>query len=135
MPLLCDTGILYALADRDDAWHARAVAFFESERQVLLAPVTVLPEVAYLLRTRLGPAAERAFAESLAEGELAVENLLPGDLSRCAELLSQQPFLGLVDASIVALAERLKLDSVVTTDRRDFSRVRPRHVDTLRLLP
>lgn len=135
MPLLCDTGILYAVADRDDAWHQRAAAFFENERQVLLAPVTVLPEVAYLLRTRLGHAAEKAFADSLAAGELAVENLSLRDLARTAELVSDHPFLGLVDASIVAIAERLKLDALVTTDRRDFSRVRPRHVEAFRLLP
>ena len=147
MPLLCDTGILYAVADRDDAWHQRAAAFFENERQVLLAPVTVLPEVAYLLRTRLGHAAEKAFADSLAAGELAVENLSLRDLAlaevgakgaegaRTAELVFDHPFLGLVDASIVAIAERLKLDALVTTDRRDFSRVRPRHVEAFRLLP
>lgn len=135
MPLLCDTGILYALADRDDAWHARATRFFEEEHQVLLAPVTVLPEVAYLLRTRLGPAAEMAFAESLAAGELAVENLSALDLARSVELLADQPFLGLVDASVVAIAERLGLDSIVTTDRRDFARVRPRHVEAFHLLP
>ncbi len=135
MPLLCDTGILYALADRDDEWHGRAAAFFEEQRQVLLAPVTILPEVAYLLRTRLGPAAEKAFAESLAAEELAVENLSPRDLSRTAELLSEQGFLGFVDASIVAIAERLKLAALVTTDRRDFARGRPRHLEALRLLP
>ncbi len=135
MPLLCDTGVLYALADRDDAWHERATRFIERQRQVLLAPVTVLPEAAYLLRTRLGPAAEKAFADSLAAGELAVENLMERDLSRMAELLAGQPFLGLVDASIVAIAERLKLDTLVTTDRRDFGRVRPRHVDAFQLLP
>jgi predicted nucleic acid-binding protein len=135
MPLLCDSGILYALADRRDAWNRRAAEFFESERRLLLAPVTVLPEVSYLLRTRLGPAAERAFAESLATGELAVENLAPADLARCAELLAEHAFLGFVDASVVAVAERLKLDSLVTTDRRDFSRLRPRHIERFRLLP
>jgi hypothetical protein len=91
--------------------------------------------VAYLLRTRLGPAAEVAFVESLAAGELAVENLVPGDLARSAELLAEHRFLGFVDASIVAIAERLKLDALVTTDRRDFARVRPRHVPSFRLLP
>jgi predicted nucleic acid-binding protein len=135
MPLLCDTGVLYALADRDDAWHERTTRFIDRQRQVLLAPVTVLPEVAYLLRTRLGRPAEKAFADSLAAGELAVENLMERDLSRIAELLAGQPFLGLVDASIVAIAERLKLDSLVTTDRRDFGRVRPRHVGAFQLLP
>ena len=27
MPVLVDTGILYALADRDDDWHGRAVEY------------------------------------------------------------------------------------------------------------
>ena len=44
-------------------------------------------------------------------------------------------FLGFVDASIVAMAERLKLPSLVTTDRRDFARVRPAHVAAFQLLP
>jgi predicted nucleic acid-binding protein len=40
-------------------------------------------------------------------------------------------FLGFVDASIVAMAERLKLRALVTTDRRDFARVRPTHITVL----
>jgi predicted nucleic acid-binding protein len=39
------------------------------------------------------------------------------------------------DASIVAMAERLKVRRIATTDRRDFARVRPRHVDALELVP
>jgi len=35
----------------------------------------------------------------------------------------------------VAIAERLKLQTLVTTDRRDFARVRPRHVRAFELLP
>jgi predicted nucleic acid-binding protein len=27
MPLLLDTGILYAMADEDDAWHQRVVRY------------------------------------------------------------------------------------------------------------
>jgi hypothetical protein len=101
----------------------------------LLAPVTVIPEVAYLMRKRLGPAVETRFAESLAAGEIAIENLTPRDLGRCAELLHLYDFLGFVDASVVAIAERLKLRALVTTDRRDFSRVRAAHVATFQLLP
>lgn len=43
--------------------------------------------------------------------------------------------LGFVDASVIALAERTESDSLLTTDRRDFSVVRPRHVERFRLLP
>jgi uncharacterized protein len=35
--------------------------------------------------------------------------------------------LGAVDASVVAIAERLGVRRVATLDRRDFSVVRPRH--------
>jgi hypothetical protein len=135
MPLLLDTGAIYALADADDDWHEPMRGFVAAGRQPLLAPCTVITEAAYLIRTRLGPPVEREFAESVAAGELGVENLSPADWARCAELLGQYGFLGLVDASLVAIAERLKLKSLVTTDRRDFSRVRPRHVRSFELLP
>ena len=43
--------------------------------------------------------------------------------------------LGLVDASVVAVCERLQEETVLTLDRRDFTVVRPRHCAALRLLP
>ena len=135
MPLLLDTGILYALADEDDDWHERAREFIGKNRLPLVTPVSVLPEVTYLLRTRLGPEAESLFVESLAAGEITAENLTAGDLARCADLLREFGFLGFVDASVVAVAERLRLRSIVTTDRRDFQRVRPRHTAAFELLP
>ncbi len=135
MPLLLDTGILYALADEDDDWHERAREFIGRNRLPLVTPVTVVPEVTYLLRSRLGADAERIFVESLAAGEIAVENLTAGDLTRCVALLGEFRFLGFVDASVVAVAERLRLRSFVTTDRRDFQRVRPRHASAFELLP
>jgi len=135
VPLLLDTGALYALADADDDWHIRVRDFLKAERQSLLVPVTVIPEAAYLLRKRLGAPAETQFAESLGAGEMAVENLTPRDLARCSDLLHIYGFLAFVDASVVAIAERLKLRAVVTTDRRDFAGVRPAHITAFQLLP
>ena len=37
--------------------------------------------------------------------------------------------LGAIDASVVALAERLGLTTVATLDRRHFTVVRPKHVE------
>ncbi len=135
MPLLLDTGIIYALADRDDAWHQRAAAYLDETRALLVAPVTVLPEAAYLIRDRLGTAAERAFVASLTGGELGVEALTAADLRRCAALLEIYPAIGFVDASVVAIAERLRLRTIATTDRRHFAIVRPRHVRSFELMP
>ncbi len=135
MPLLVDTGALYALADADDAWHRRMRDFLAGERLTLLTPSTVIPEAAYLIRSRLGPRVEKMFVESLVAGEITVENLTLPDLARCAQLLGEYDFLGLVDAPLVAVAERLKLKALVTTDRRDFRRVRPKHISAFDLLP
>jgi predicted nucleic acid-binding protein len=43
--------------------------------------------------------------------------------------------LGIVDAAVVAVAERLNLTEVATIDHRHFTVVRPRHVEAFTLLP
>ena len=100
-----------------------------------MAPITVLPEVAYLIQTRLGSRAEQAFAQSLLGDEIFVEAVSQADLRRAAAVLAQHPEIGLVDASVVAVAERLGAKAIATTDRRHFSRVRPRHRPAFELLP
>lgn len=135
MPLLFDTGPLYALADADDAWHERMVDFMEKRDEAVLVPVTVLPEVTYLIRSRLGDRVERSFIGSLAARQMAIEPLQQADVERCETLLDRYRDLGFVDCTVIAMAERLRLSSVVTTDRRHFSIVRPAHRMTFDLLP
>ena len=96
MPLLVDTGILYALADRRDAWHRRVVAYLTASPQSLLAPATVLPEVTYLLRERIGAQAERAFVSSVARGEIAVTYSFSDWARRCKRVQSESPALCLL---------------------------------------
>ena len=135
MALLVDTGILYALADTDDRWHVRARTWLEHNRETVIVPVSVVPEVCYLLHTRLGAEVERRFIGSLVDEELMLEPLHDRDLARSADLLDTYPQLGFVDVSIVAMAERLRIVSIATTDRRHFAQVRPSHVSALRLIP
>ena len=135
MAIRVDTGILYALADADDRWHQAANAWLEDVSELLIVSVTALPEVAYLLHTRLGAAAELAFVQSLAGGELEVEDLRRADLVRSAEVMRRYPEIGLVDASIVAMAERLKIETIATTDRRHFESIRPKHTKAFKLVP
>jgi predicted nucleic acid-binding protein len=135
MPVVVDTGVLYAAADADDSWHGRVTTWLEGTSEPLLVPVTVLPEVTYLLASRLGPEAERTFVASVSEGELGLEQIAKGDLERCRRLLEEYPQIGFVDASILAMMERLRLHVLATTDRRHFARVRLRHVRALELVP
>lgn len=134
MPLLLDTGVLYAIHDRNDSWHRRCVVLIEETVESLLVPVTVLPEVTYLLRERLGIHAERAFVRALGN-ELMVEPMSEQDLRRAEALLADYTQIGFVDATVVAVAERLGLGAIATTDRRHFGIIRPKHVPAFGLLP
>lgn len=134
---LVDTGILYALADRDDSWHARARDCVDGYRGRLLVASPVIPEVCYLLSSYLGQAAELKFVGALRKRELLVEHFADADLSRIEELLRvyDDANIGFVDAANVAIAERLEITDVATTDRRHFSVVKPKHCRAFTLLP
>jgi len=132
---LFDTGPLVAAIDRSDKHHARCAELLRTLPGRRLIPVTVLVEVCWLLEER--PAVEAAFLESVAAGEFELITLTTEDLVRTAELVrgyADLP-LGAVDASVIAMAERLKIADVATLDRRHFPVVRPKHVDALNLLP
>jgi len=130
-----DTGPLYAAVDVDDADHHRCVEALTAAGQRLVIPAMVVAETCYLVASRLGPVVEATFLRSV--GAVSVEAPLPEDWKRIADLVEQYADfpLGGTDASVVALAERLGTDVVITLDRRHFSAVRPRHCSELRLLP
>jgi predicted nucleic acid-binding protein len=130
-----DTGPLYAAADADDADHDACVAALSAKGLRLVVPAMVVAEATYLIGTRLGPRAEASFLKGLPE--FAVEAPLPEDWTRISELVERYADLPLggTDAAVVALAERLATDALVTLDRRDFGAVRPRHCKAFRILP
>jgi predicted nucleic acid-binding protein len=135
MQAILDTGPLYAAFDRDDPAHERSAAVFRRADLTLVLPVMVAAEVTFLIGKRLGPDPEARFIAGLAE--LDVESPHPDDWPRIAELVATyRDFpLGGIDASVVALAERLNTDVIVTLDQRHFRAIRPRHVPAFRLLP
>ena len=137
MTIVADTGPLYALVDASDAWHKRVVEWWRKNREPVVVPVCVLPEVCYLLHTRISQRAESAFVRSVADGEFVIESLEAEDVARAETLIRKYADLelGFVDATVIATAERLDAIEVVTTDRRHFSAVRPRHVGAFRLSP
>lgn len=137
MSVLADTGALYALVDRSDRWHAPVAEWWSTHGSRVLVPVVVLPEVCYLLHTRIGPAAEEAFIRSVGDGELTLEGLESDDMPRAADVMRRYAdlSLGFVDAAVTAIAERLETSELLTTDRKHFGLVRPRHVRAFTLLP
>jgi predicted nucleic acid-binding protein len=135
--IVVDTGPLVAMANEQDRHHARCVEWFETAPGPLLLPAPILTEVCYLLERERGAAVEAAFLRSVRDEIFTLVALTREDLDRMAELVeiySSLP-LGAADASVIAVAERLKLPEVATLDRRHFTVVRPKHVDALTLLP
>jgi predicted nucleic acid-binding protein len=132
---VADAGVLYAAADADDPDHGACLEQLQRSDLRLVAPALALAEVSYLLGERLGPHADAAFMRSMASQE--VEPPTPDDFFRIGELVDRYADfpLGGVDASVVALAERLDTPLVLTLDRRHFAAVRPTHCDALVLLP
>jgi predicted nucleic acid-binding protein len=81
----------------------------------LLVPSPVLGEIGYLLQSRVGPHAEVTFLKSFGGNGFHVTEVEEGDISRIAELVEQYVSLplGIVDAAVIAIAERLNLTEVL----------------------
>lgn len=137
MALICDTGPLLAALDAADGDHERCVAVLGAADEDLVVPSLVLAELDYWCHRRLGVAAWLSFLDDLLAGAYRADPPGGHDLQRCRELQSEYAdlSLGVVDASVIALAERLAEPKVATLDHRHFTTVRPRHVPALRLLP
>ena len=135
--ILVDTGVIYAVADRADADHDKCEQLLATHPGPLLVPTTVIVEAAWLIESRLGPAAEIAFLRSVIAGDLTRLDLTDADWDRAADLVQTYADLGLglVDASLVALAERLSITTLATLNSRDFHVVRPAHTAAFTLLP
>jgi hypothetical protein len=137
MAIIVDTGPLYALADEDDQYHDITKRYVSEIHETLIIPSPVVPEVCYLLLAHLGAEAELQFLRSLANREMLLEHPTIKDLERVTEILEQyrDAQFGMVDAAVMAIAERLKIEVILTFDRRDFGIYRPRHCAAFRLVP
>jgi predicted nucleic acid-binding protein len=132
-----DTSFLFALADSNDRNHDRVIKTAQTFTGSLLLPVPVLPEICYLLASRLGHSAMRRFLRELAASDTLLETIEGADLQRINELLDQyaDSQLDFVDAAIVTIAERRDTDRILTLDRRHFGMVRPKHCGHFQLVP
>jgi predicted nucleic acid-binding protein len=66
-----------------------------------------------------------------------IVDLVPADYERAAEILNgyTDNNFGLVDACVMAIAERHQATTIATVNPRDFRIVRPAHCDAYTLIP
>lgn len=136
MIVLVDTNALFALANADDENHDQVKEYVESTDDVLLLPITVLPEIDYLVTKHLGVQVEIALLRDIAAGAFRLETMSDDDVIRATDLVEQysDSDIGFVDASIVAIAERLNVTRILTGDQH-FRMIRPRHCAYFELVP
>ena len=134
--LVVDTSVVFGALDAGDPDHASCTATV-STGAALVVPAPVVIELDWMARSRGTENATRAFVNSLLDGSMIVANLELEDYARAIQLVEKYSDLplDLVDASVVAIAERLEQDTIATLDRRHFSVVRPFHVDAFTLVP
>jgi len=135
--IVVDTGGLIALLDRDDRHHGTVRRAFEEEGGSWIVPWAVLPEVDYLVTKYMGDRVARAFVDDVSEGLYRVDANVNRDLPRASALLGRYPKLGLglVDAVVMAQAERHRARTIVTTDARHFRAVKLNLRPPPRLIP
>jgi predicted nucleic acid-binding protein len=91
----------------------------------------------YWIRKRMRIQDQLAFFDEIIDGNVWVEDLEESDYRRVRQLCETyaDSNLGFVDASVLAVVERLNEPKLATLDHRHFRMLRPRHVDSLILLP
>ena len=123
--IVADTGAIVALLDKSDRHHRALIERYREDSGRWVLPWAILPEVDYLVGSYLGSRAEEAFLSDLADGAFQVEWGRDADLARAHALARQYRDLemGLVDGVVIAIAERLRAEAIVTLDLRHFGAV------------
>jgi predicted nucleic acid-binding protein len=116
---ICDTGPLVAYLNRNDPYHAWAVAVMKQVRSPMLTTEPVLTEVAYFLRAD-GVNVDPLF-QLLERDAVRLEFQLSAHWPRLRTLMARYDHMDLADASVVAMSERHPRSQVLTVDRKDFS--------------
>jgi predicted nucleic acid-binding protein len=121
-PLLCDSGPLIATYNRHDPDHERSVLVLGGWRGKLMVPEPVLGETCNFLRNgvRRGAELEAQFLAAITHdrGDFEIVDPTSEDRLRAAELVAKLVSgpLGHVDATLIAMSERLRIPDIATVD-------------------
>ncbi len=133
--VLVDAGPLVALLHRDDTNHRRCVDALRAIRDPLATVWPAVTEAMYLLS--FSWLAQRALWEWIETNTVKLLPLERDDAPRMKELMRKYRDLpmDLADAALVRVAERERIHSVFTLDRRDFTVYRAARIGRLSIVP
>ena len=132
---LIDTGAILALLDRDDRWHRACAEAFAALMLPLVTSAAVLAELFHLVGdNRREVAAAWKFLRS---GAVSVAPIGDADMAELDELMARyhdRP-MDFADATLVYLAGRESLTTILTIDHDDFETYRIGRRRPFRILP
>jgi hypothetical protein len=113
--VVVDTGAVLALMRADDDHHEEARNLFATLDDDLVTSPLALAELDHLVGARGGRSASAALWRDLERGAYTVRWWADA-LDESLRIVRRHPFLGLADASLVALAGRLRTTRIATFD-------------------
>lgn len=132
---IIDTAAILALLDTDDAWHEPCREAFTAMRLPLATTAAVMAELFHLLvRRRQDVGAAWTFLRSGAVRVLPITDADSADLERLMTRYADRP-MDFADATLVWLAERESLTTILTIDHDDFETYRIGAKKRFRIVP
>jgi uncharacterized protein len=121
---LIDTGAILAILEKGDEWHSACLEALQSVRMPLLTTEAVLTETFHL--TGKNPHNMEKAWRFLRSGAVTVHPIQDSDLLELHALMTQyadRP-MDFADATLVHLAARERLSTILTVDHDDFETYR-----------
>lgn len=130
---IVDTGFVFALLDRDDQYHPKALSILRDDQWVLYMPSAILVEVFHLrLHRHRRKTTQRQVIQDFAKALRIITRELGfrfpemtlSDYDRVSQLLDKyaDSKIDYVDAVVIATAERFGTRHILTVDEVDFRR-------------
>jgi uncharacterized protein len=133
LTVVLDTNVVVALYDAGDPDHRLVADWVTTLDEDLVATPLAVAEMDYLVRRRGGQDAQETLWRDLDAGAYAVRWWADA-LAETLGIARRHPFAGLTDASLVALAGRLRTRRIATVDQHFRSMTTPAG-ETFVLLP
>jgi predicted nucleic acid-binding protein len=131
---LVDTGALIALVDQREHWHQACSDAYEDMKLPLMTTMAVLAEAFYFAMKR---GFRRQMWQFVRMGSISVAQIADADLPVLDDLMERyadRP-MDFADATLVRVAEREGLETILTIDRADFETYRIGRNAKFRVLP
>ena len=131
MSIAVDTSMVVALLDADDRHHAEAAQWVAKVDDELVTTPVVIAEMDHFARA---VGAAKTLYGDLSRGVYTVRWWADA-MDESLAIVKKRPDLGLADASLVALAQRLKTDRIATFDLHHYRTLETRKGRPFVILP